>query len=147
MAWHYVCLFGVLHPTREVFNLMETSQLPVEGCKFWLVLGTHGHWAWPLSSEGSLACHTFCDMEHPFKIVISEDPWHSHLLPTFSSGAVTTCFYDLGLSWLEFEQPTFRLQGKRSNPLRHRRGLEFCMYNILNRHGILWYGIACYDIA
>ena len=37
---------------------------------------------WPLSSEGSLACQTFCDTGHPFIMVISEDPWHSHLLPS-----------------------------------------------------------------
>ena len=42
----------------------------------------------------------------------------------FSSGAVTTCFYDLGLSRLGFEHPTFRLRGQRSNPLRHPRGLH-----------------------
>ena len=29
--------------------------------------------------------------------------------------------YDLGLSRLGFEHPTFRLRGERSNPLRHRR--------------------------
>ena len=34
----------------------------------------------PLSSEGSLACHAYCDTGHPFEMVISEDPWHSHLL-------------------------------------------------------------------
>ena len=28
----------------------------------------------------------------------------------------------LGLSRQGFEHPTFRLQGERSNPLRHRRG-------------------------
>ena len=39
----------------------------------------------------------------------------------FSSGAVTSCFYDLGLSRLGFENPTFRLRGQRSNPVRHRR--------------------------
>ena len=38
-----------------------------------------------------------------------EDPWHSHLLPSVSSGAVTTCFYDLGLSQLEFEHPAFHM--------------------------------------
>ena len=27
-----------------------------------------------------LACHTYCDMGHPFIMVIFEDPWHSHLL-------------------------------------------------------------------
>ena len=40
------------------------------------------------------------------------------------SGGVTTCFYDLGLSRLGIEHPTFRLQGERSNTLRHRRGLK-----------------------
>ena len=40
----------------------------------------------------------------------------------FSSGAVTTCFYDLGLSGLGLEYPAFRLRGQRSNRLRHRRG-------------------------
>ena len=38
-----------------------------------------------------------------------EDPWHSHLLRAFSSGAVTTYFYDLGLSRLGFQHTTFRL--------------------------------------
>ena len=39
----------------------------------------------------------------------------------FGSEAVTTCTYDLGLSRLGFENPTFRLRGERSSPLRHRR--------------------------
>ena len=38
-----VCLFGVFHSTREFFTHMETSSLPVKGCKFWPLLGTHGH--------------------------------------------------------------------------------------------------------
>ena len=38
----------------------------------------------------------------------------------FGSGAVTTCFDDLGLSRQGFERPTFRLRGQRSNPLRHK---------------------------
>ena len=55
-------------------------------------------------------------------MVISEDPWHSYLLPRLSSGAVTTCFNDLGLSRLGFEHPTFRLWGERSKSQCHRRG-------------------------
>ena len=35
----------------------------------------------PWSSEGSLACHTYCDMGLPFIMVISENPWHSRLMP------------------------------------------------------------------
>ena len=80
--------------------------------------------ALPLSSEGSLACQIFCDTGHPFIMVICEDPWQSY--QAFSNGAVTTYFYDLGLSQLGFEHPTFRLRGKLSNQLRHRRGKFAC---------------------
>ena len=38
------------------------------------------------------------------------------LCRAFGSGAVTTCFNDLGLSRLGFEHPTIRLRGERSNP-------------------------------
>ena len=42
----FVCLvFGVYRPTRKFFTHMETSPLPVKDCKFWSMLGTHGHWA------------------------------------------------------------------------------------------------------
>ena len=34
--------------------------------------------SWPLSSEGSLAFHTYSDTGHPFLMVISEEPWHSN---------------------------------------------------------------------
>ena len=37
---------------------------------------------WPLNNKGSLACHTCCDKGHPFIMVISEDTWHSYLLPS-----------------------------------------------------------------
>ena len=54
---------------------METSPLPVKGC---ITLPRHLR---SLSSEGSLAYHTYCDTGHPFIMVISEYPWHSYLLP------------------------------------------------------------------
>ena len=41
---------------------------------------TFARHSWPLSSEGSLACHTSWDTGHAFIMVISEDPWHSYLL-------------------------------------------------------------------
>ena len=43
---------------------------------------TYARHSWPLSSEGSLTCHTHCDTGLPFILVISEDPWQSHLLPS-----------------------------------------------------------------
>lgn len=36
--------------------------------------------SWPLSSESSLACQTYCDTGQPFINVIIENPWHSHIL-------------------------------------------------------------------
>ena len=83
--------------------------------------------SWPLRSEGSLTCHTYCDTGHSFIMVISEEPWHSHILPSVWQWNVTTCFYYLGLSRLGFEHPTFRKRGKRSSPLHHRRG--YLLYN------------------
>ena len=71
---------------------------------------------------GSLVCHTYRDTGHPFIMVISEDPWHSHLMPSFSQWSCHYCFNDLDLSRLGFEQPTFPLRGERSYPLRQRRG-------------------------
>ena len=41
---YVVGLFGVYRPS-EFFTHMETSPLPVKGCKFGPMLGTHGHWA------------------------------------------------------------------------------------------------------
>ena len=41
---------------------------------------TYARHSWPLSSEGSLVCHTYCDKGHPFIMVIFEDLWLSHLL-------------------------------------------------------------------
>ena len=51
-AWHsqFACLFE------------ELQILTYTGC------------SWSLSSEESLACHTYCDTRHPFIMVISEDP-------------------------------------------------------------------------
>ena len=39
-----------------------------------LQVSTHAWHSWPLSSEGSLACHTYCNTDHPFIMVTSEDP-------------------------------------------------------------------------
>ena len=69
----FICLFGVYRPNRGFFSHFETTQLPVKGCKFWPMLGTYGHF---------LAFHTYCDTAHLFMMVISEDSWHSYLMPS-----------------------------------------------------------------
>ena len=43
---------------------------------------TYARHSWSLSSESYLTWHTHCDAGLPFIMIISEDPWHSHLLPS-----------------------------------------------------------------
>ena len=103
----FICIFlclRVLRPTREFFTNMETSQLLVKALNFNLDSVQH---TWTLSGEGSFACHTYCDRRHPFIKVISEDPWHSPMLPSLWYWGCHYLFYDLGLSRLGFEHPTF----------------------------------------
>ena len=69
---------------------------------------TGARYSWQLGSEGSLASLTYCEKGHPFIIVMSEDPIQSNLCQSFSSVTVTNYFYDLGLSRLGFQHPTFR---------------------------------------
>ena len=61
----------------ETFSLVLAVTITGWG----LQILTYSWHSWLLSSEGSLACHTYCDTGHSFKIVISEDPRHLHLLP------------------------------------------------------------------
>ena len=60
-----------------VYNFMPTF-LSYAPTFFPPMLGAHGHWA---CCESSFTCHTYCDTGPPFIMVISEDSWHSHLLP------------------------------------------------------------------
>ena len=99
-----VCLLvsGYYHPTFHSYGDITITDERLQ-------ILTYARHSWLLSIEGSLACHNYCDTGHPFIMVISKDPWHSHLLPSVCSWAVTTCFYDLGLSRLGFEHQAFRL--------------------------------------
>ena len=83
---------------RLVF-LSHSRTITVKGLQI-LIYTRH---SWPLSSEGYLTCFTYCDTGQPFIMVISEDPWRAHLLPSIWHRAVTTCFKDLGLSLLGIE--------------------------------------------
>ena len=67
----FVCLFVV---PLENFSLIWRHQHYQWRAK----KITYARSTWPLSSEVSLACNTYCDTGHPFIMVISEDPWHLH---------------------------------------------------------------------
>ena len=67
--------------SRIFFTHMKTYDMEtINGEELQLL--TYAWHSWPLSSEGSLACHTCCATDLPFIVVISEGPWHSHLLPS-----------------------------------------------------------------
>ena len=102
-------LLGGFH-TREFFN-----SLPLKSC---------ARHSWPLSSEGSLARHTYCVYNGHLRGPVTLSPVDKRL----SNGAVTTCFCDLCLSRLEFAHPTFRMRGERSYRVRHRRGFDGCKF-------------------
>ena len=71
----FVFLFGVFVPL-ENFSLIWRRTIAGEG----LHILTYARHLWPLRSEASLACHTYCDTGHLFTMVTTEDPWHSHLM-------------------------------------------------------------------
>ena len=73
----FVCLFvwGFSSHSR-IFHSYGDVTIASE----WLQILNCAWHSWPSSSEGSLARHTYCDEGHPFIMVLSQDPWHSHLL-------------------------------------------------------------------
>ena len=110
------CLFGDFRPNRE-FSLIWRRHYLWRATNFDLCSALMTS-----NRESSLACHTYCDTDRvmqPFIMVISEDPWHSHLLPSVWQWSCPTCFKDLGLYWPGIKP---RLPACEANalPLRHR---------------------------
>ena len=66
----FVCLFGVsrLHENFSLVWSRHHNMYQIRAANF-------DQW-------GFLPCHTYCNKGQPFIMVISEDPWHSHLLPS-----------------------------------------------------------------
>ena len=98
--WHIytymICLFvffvwGFSFHSRIVHSY-EMSPWPVKGCIFFNLYSALMA-IQVLYSEGSLACHTYCDKGLPFIMVIVEDPWHLHLLPSIWQWNCNYLFY------------------------------------------------------
>ena len=132
----YICHIGLLYSTQPLWMLICTSSKYEEDffhgltCLFfWFAWVFHsrifhsygdvtlsGKWckkkktyvrhSWPMSSEGSSACHTYCDTGHSF------------IMPN----TVELLQAVLRLSLLGFEHQTFCMRRERSNRLRHRCG-------------------------
>jgi hypothetical protein len=114
---HIVCLL-VYSRTSNFSAIWRLSPLPVTGLQI-LAYARHSG---PLSREGSLSCHTYCDTGPPF---IRSHPKDRHPCPTVG-----------------FEPPTqgsSDLCARRSNhcatPASHYRSCN--MYNKLNKHPLL----------
>ena len=75
----FLCLLGVLRPNFYSYGDVTTASIGIQ-------ILTYTRHSWPMSSEGSLECHTYCDS-------------HTYCR-AFGSGTYTlsTCFYDLSLS-------------------------------------------------
>ena len=108
LACLLVCLFRVCRPNREFFSHIETSPLPVKGCKFWPRFGNHD--LWEVSVLYSVP-HLLWHAESVVMVISVYRETHTYC-PAFSSGAVTICFYDLGLLRLGFKHPTVRLRSQ-----------------------------------
>ena len=123
----YTSFTGWLHPWlvwdfsshSRIFHSFGNVTIAGEG----LQTVTYARQLWPLSSQGSLTCNTYCDTSQPFIVVMSEDPGHSHFL-VFRSGAVFTCFN-------HFCEPR-----RQALPLRHRGG-KTIWWNRVRRLGAL----------
>ena len=65
----YVCMF-VCSSHSRIFHSFGDVTIIGERMKM-----INARLVWPLSSKGSLACHTYCDLGHPSIIIkfISED--------------------------------------------------------------------------
>ena len=68
---------------------------------------------------GFLTCHTYCDTGLPF--IISEDAWHSHLLPSVWQCSYHYLFLRVRSVAIGDRTPIFRMRGQRSTSTPPRR--------------------------
>ena len=73
----FCLLFWGLSSHSRIFHAYGDVIIYSEG----LQMLTYARHSRPLSSDGSYASHPYCHIGHPFTMIISEPPWHSHLLP------------------------------------------------------------------
>ena len=109
-VWLFNCLgFIVLF---ENSSLIWRRHHCFEGLQI-LIYARHSR---SLSSEGSLACYTYCDMGHLFIMVISEDSWHSDLLPSVWQWSCHYLFLRLRSVAAGIQTPNLPLSGLTLSP-------------------------------
>ena len=109
----FVCLFvWGFRSIWEFFTNLETSPLPVKGCKLW-----HYDYNSTLAIEQWWRGFKRASPTVSRYIRLKWSSLRNHDIYTccwaFSSGAVTTCYNDIGLSRPGFEHTTFQMREKR----------------------------------
>ena len=126
-TWHLFCLFVVGFSPREIFEKFSLIWKR-HNCREGLQILIYTRHSWQLSKKGSTACHTFCDTgTSVYNDHLQRTPDTHTYCRAFRSGAVTTLFYDLGLSRLGFEHPTFCIQGKRTVDVCVKKSLHIIL--------------------
>ena len=94
----WLVYFWGLSSHSRIFHSYGDVTIAGEGCKFLSRLGTHGNWADRVLKCATLTVTSICN---------GHLRGHVTLAPIAERLAVTTCFYDLGLSRLGFERPPY----------------------------------------
>ena len=115
----FVYLFGVFLPTWAFHSYGDVTIVGDGLQSFDLCSALMSFEQWGFFSVPHLLWHG----ASVYNMVNSEDPWHSQPLPSVKQWNFRYLFLRLlGLSLMEFEQPTFRLLGDNSNRLHHHHG-------------------------
>ena len=102
----FVCLFGFFAPFKNFSLIWRHHNCRCRATNFDLC-------SWPLRSDGSLACHTYC-VKGTFYMVISNDLWHSHLLQSISQWSCHYPFWQLRSVTTSGKTPISCMLGKCS---------------------------------
>ena len=133
------CLFACLGFFVPLENFHSYGDVTITGEGLQIL--TYARHLWPSSSEGSLPCHTLYDKGHPFIMVISEDPSHSHLLLIVWQCSCHYLFLRLRSVVAGIRTPNLPLAGRTLLPtapppprFEERFELLNCRYNNIKFH-------------
>ena len=118
----FVCLFEFIVPLANFSLIWRRNHWRWRAANFDLC-----RHSWLLSSVGSATCHTYYDTGLPFIMVISEDPWHSHLLPSVWQWSCHNLILRLR-SVVNGVEPRSPACEANAQPLRHRGGFNSRSY-------------------
>ena len=109
---------------------LETSLLTVKIYRFLPIIGTHGY-------VSSFTYPSHCDTVKPFTNVITENPWHSNLLPCvwkWSCPYMYTCtwfnYIDLSRPGIEHRYPPCKANALQ---LGNRNRFLFCFQSFIKK--------------